>query len=213
MLGGVSWAASDFSCPDDQALQLLNIAVNPTGATQFDGVVSAYTYVIQNARRAMDEPAPSSACFRLAQLQWAALNCSSMHCPRLPNRDIEFLKVEFPILQKCPSRSIHRDEYLPIVRYAVIPSDEILAKQVTGWVLFDLKISPSGSVKEAVVVESTEPILNGPSTDAVLQFKYKPFRDEHGRPTSFRGVQATVHTTYFDLARAVGCEWNDPRYQ
>ena len=200
-------ADANFACPDDHALKLLEIARSSARNAAFTEPEATYTYVIRNSTREMDRPALIIACRGLARFLFEeGQACGGLsHCPALPNEEIASLKGRFPILMACPSRSIHRDESLPIARMAVVPTTEMRSGTLTGWVSFSLTISSTGVVEEARVLESTDSALVEPSTAAVLQYIYKPAVDADRQPIIMYGVEATVRSSYLDLARAAGC--------
>jgi protein TonB len=91
-------------------------------------------------------------------------------------------------------------EYLPIVKVAPVYPTRALARRMEGYVLVEFSVSPSGSVKDVVVVESTAEIFERPAIDAVMKFRYKP-RIVDGQAVEVHGVQNKI---MFDLAMAAG---------
>jgi len=58
---------TSFACPDDEALQLFDLAYSARGHVHnFKELVTTYSFVIENATRAMDEVALRIACSNLA---------------------------------------------------------------------------------------------------------------------------------------------------
>jgi hypothetical protein len=201
---------AEIACPDEKALELVRIAGDWKNASAFTDSAAAYAHVINEARRAMDEPALVSACFRFAYDRYREVHCSGHECNVDPvqfNAAIPDLVSRFPILQLCPRRSISRNSWLPIVRVAVSPPPAAIAGGLTGWVEFRITINEAGAVEYAVLLESSDKALEETSTEAVLRFRYEPRLNDEFQPIRVEGVSATVYTTYFDLARASGCIW------
>ena len=126
---------------------------------------------------------------------------------------IDAFKEENPLLQGCPEKAIHRDSWLPVERAFSIPSEETLAQEITGWVELEIVIDHRGIVEKATVTGSSNSVLERSGIDAVLKFVYQPRMNDNLEPVRTTSVPATVVTDYFDLARAKGCRWNDPRYE
>lgn len=211
-------AGAEIACPDETALRLLGIARNAGTREQFPDRVTAYSYVIENASRPMDGPARRTACFRLARFHYSAEHCTmsiESSCSRPLNEVINKIIAGHPVLERCPEKAIHRDAWLPIERYAVEPSIEILAQEITGWVEFKITIDQFGAVESATITGSSGPTLEPASIEAVMKFKYEPryVSFEQVRAVRVTDVQATVVTDYFDLARAKGCRWKTQRFQ
>jgi hypothetical protein len=196
---------AEIACPDDRALELLRMAK--------DWSTVGHSYVIEQATRPMDEPALRSACFRFAYDRYREADSTN---PEFRFDTVQFnaaipdLKARFPLLRRCPEKAIYRDPWLPTVRVWVEPSATTVDRELTGWVEFELTIDERGSVESVLVIESSDKNLETASTDAVANFKYGPQLNEEFKPVRVSGVRATVHTTYFDLARVSGCVWEDP---
>ena len=101
---------SDSVCPDKQALQLLAIAYNANHPNNgLRNPISAYTYVIKNATRPMDEVALRSACFGLARYSYMAERPEiygpgslTDGRPVPPKAAVESLLAKHPILETLP---------------------------------------------------------------------------------------------------------------
>lgn len=79
-------------------------------------------------------------------------------------------------------------EYLPIVR--VEPQYPARAAQMglEGWVLVQFTVTTQGTVRDAVVVESSNRMFERPATDAALRFRFRP-RVINGEPIEVPGVR------------------------
>lgn len=209
---------STFECPDDQALRLFEIALNPYAAEYgFKDSIDAFSFVIENATRPMDEVALRGACFGLARDlyldEYYGRHADIRPLLIPPEEAAESLRKKHPILGKCPDRSLYEAQ-LPIRRPTTrVLSEEAVRLGVTGWVDLELDVSDDGQVERARIVDSSNPVLEPGVVDYVLEFRY-PASSHRGVPPMRRnGFQARVITDYFDIARARGCEWDDPREQ
>jgi len=79
-------------------------------------------------------------------------------------------------------------DYLPIVKVAPVYPSSAQARGLEGYVIVEFTVTKNGSVKEPVVVESTNAIFNKSALKAVLKFKYKP-RVVNGEPIDVLGVR------------------------
>jgi TonB family protein len=207
-------ANAEIVCPDESALKLLAIAKNAAKEPEFARAIASYSYVIEHATRRMDGRALKTACSLLAgKLYWSKhYNPGSNPIgPIPPDEAIKPLKAEYPILQRCPDKAIHRDSWLPIIRVPHIPSKEALTKEITGWVTLEIVIDERGDVEKAVVTDSSSSVLEPSAVEAVSKFKYKPRLDDD-RFVRATGVEATIVTDYFHLAWAEGCRWDEPSF-
>jgi protein TonB len=82
-------------------------------------------------------------------------------------------------------------EYLPIVKVSAVYPTRALARRLEGYVVVEFNVTPSGAVKDVVVVESTEPLFEKPAIEAALKFKYKP-RVVDGVPVEVLGVRNKI---------------------
>jgi hypothetical protein len=159
-------AGNDFDCPDSAADELTRVARLYGPHISYGTTTSRYRYVIENASRPMDDIARRIACYRLAN-HYFRTNCSDygyecphpgadlMEWPASMNNWLDKLKSQYPILRQCPEKSIYRDDRLPIVRVLPIPSPEILARSITGWVELEVDIDAEGNVEKVILVDSS----------------------------------------------------------
>lgn len=217
----VSSAAADqgdrtFECPDDKALRLFEIARNPYAAEYgFKDSIDAFSFVIENATRPMDEVALRGACFGLARDLYLD-EYHGRHAdirPQLipPEEAAESLRDKHPILSRCPDRSLYEVQ-LPVRRPTTrVLSEEAVRLGVTGWVDLELDVSDEGKPESARIVGSSDPVLEPGVVDYVLQFRYPASSHYNGQSMRRKGFQVRITTNYFQIARARGCEWDDPR--
>ena len=141
----------------------------------------------------MDDRALGLACFRLAN-HYFKTNCSDYgyECPP-PGRElqewpasinnwIDKLKSQYPILRQCPEKSIYRDDKLPVLRVLPVPSPDVLAQKITGWVELEVDIDAEGNVEKVMLVDSSSNLLESSAIDAARRFKYLPKVDENYEP-------------------------------
>ena len=83
-------------------------------------------------------------------------------------------------------------EVLLVTKVAPQYPDEARAKHIEGSVILETEISPEGSVEDLKVV-SGDPLLAAAATDAVKEWKYKPFL-LNGKPVAVE-TQVTVMFT------------------
>jgi len=209
-------AKNGFECPDSAAEELTRVARLYGPHISYGTTTDRYKYVIERATRPMDDRALRSACYRLAN-HYFRTNCSDygyecpdpgtelMEWPASMNNWIDKLKSQYPILRQCPEKSIYRDDKLPTVRVLPIPSPEVLAQKITGWVELEADIDAEGNVENVVLVDSTSNLLEVSAVDAARRFKYRPKLDENYLPTAESGVRLTVIIDYSVLARFSGC--------
>ncbi len=209
-------AENDFECPDSAADELTRVARLSGPHISYGTTTDRYRYVIENASRPMDHVALGIACYRLAN-HYFRTNCSDYgyECPH-PGTDllewpasmsnwIVKLKSQYEILRQCPEKSIYRDDKLPIISVLPIPSKEVLAQRVTGWVELEVDIDAEGNVEKVFVVNSTSNLLDASAVDAARRFKYLPKLDENYLRTAESGVKLSISTDYSVLARFSGC--------
>jgi TonB family protein len=212
-------AANDFECPDSAANELTRVARLYGPHISYGTTTSRYKYVIENASRPMDDLALGIACYRLAN-HYFRTNCSDygyecphpgtdlMEWPASMNNWIDKLKSQYPILRQCPEKSIYRDDKLPTVRVLPVPSPEVLAQKITGWVELEVDIDAEGNVGKVILVNSSSNLLEASAVDAARRFKYRPKLDENYVPIAESGVKLTVSTNYSVLAKFSGCTSN-----
>lgn len=209
-------ARSNFECPDSTSKELARVAGLYGPHISYGTTTDRYKYVIENATRPMDDRALGLACWRLAN-HYFRTNCSDygyecphpgtdlMEWPASMNNWIDKLKSQYPILRRCPEKSIYRDDKPPTVRVLPIPSPEVLAQKITGWVELEVDIDAEGNVGKVILVDSTSNLLEASAVDAARRFKYRPKLDENYLPTAESGVRLTVSINYSVLARFSGC--------
>ena len=211
--------SSDFVCPDKQALQLLAIAYNGKHPNNgFKNPISAYTYVIENATRPMDEVALRSACFGLAQYSYMAdrpeiygpgsLNDGR---PVPPKAAVESLIAKHPILERCPENTTYATQ-LPTRRPIYEPPEDAVKRGITGWVDLELMVGDSGVVDSAQLIRSSDTDLESGVLEHVLKFRYPNVSHYNGSFMRRDGFKLRITTHYFHIARAKGCEWDDPTW-
>ena len=80
-------------------------------------------------------------------------------------------------------------DYLPLVRVAPSYPRRAQSRNIEGWVILELTVSETGSVKDPRVIEyHPSEIFNHAAINAALKFKYKP-RVVNGKPIEVRGVR------------------------
>jgi protein TonB len=80
-------------------------------------------------------------------------------------------------------------DYMPLVRVAPIYPRRARARNIEGWVILELTVSETGSVKDPRVISyHPSEIFNRAAINAALKFKYKP-RVVNGKPIEVRGVR------------------------
>jgi periplasmic protein TonB len=89
-------------------------------------------------------------------------------------------------------------EYLPIVKVAPNYPRGALSRGLEGDVILEYTVTKQGSVRDPVVIESTNPVFNSSAMDSALRYKYKP-RVVDGNPIEVPGVRTRV---MFRLDRA-----------
>jgi TonB family protein len=212
-------AENDFECPDSAAEELTRVARLYGPHVPYGTTTDRYKYVIENATRPMDERALGLACYLLAN-HYFRTNCSDygyecphpgtdlMEWPTSMNNWVDKLKSQYPILRQCPEKSIYRDDKLPTVRVLPVPSPEVLAQKITGWVELEVDIDAEGNVEKVILVNSSSNLLEASAVDAARRFKYRPKLDENYVPIAESGVKLTVSTNYSVLAKFSGCKSN-----
>lgn len=82
-------------------------------------------------------------------------------------------------------------EYLPIVKVAPVYPARALARKLEGHVMVEFTVTETGTVRDVVVLESTEELFERPAIEAALKFKYKP-RVINGEPVEVAGVRNKI---------------------
>jgi protein TonB len=82
-------------------------------------------------------------------------------------------------------------EYVPIVKVAPVYPALAASKGIEGYVVVEFTVTPTGTVRDVVVVESSSELFNEAAIEATHQFKYKP-RVVSGRPVEVSGVRNKI---------------------
>jgi len=88
-------------------------------------------------------------------------------------------------------------EYLPIVKVAPVYPSRALSRGLEGYVIVEFTVTRTGTVRDAIVVESTSSLFERAATEAALKFKYKP-RVIDGEAVEVPGVRNKIT---FEIAR------------
>jgi protein TonB len=87
--------------------------------------------------------------------------------------------------------NIAEGDYLPIVRVAPVYPSRALSRGLEGFVDMSFTVTATGTVKDAIVLQSTSSLFERAATRAVLKFKYKP-RVVDGIPVEVVGVKTRI---------------------
>lgn len=82
-------------------------------------------------------------------------------------------------------------EYVPIVKVAPVYPEIAVSRGIEGYVVVEFTVTPTGSVRDVIVVESSSELFNEAAIEATSQFKYKP-RIVSGRPVEVSGVRNRI---------------------
>jgi biopolymer transport protein ExbB len=82
-------------------------------------------------------------------------------------------------------------EYMPIVRVVPLYPRQAAVLGLEGYVIVSFTVTTTGTVKDCVIVESTNAIFNRAAVQAALKFKYKP-RIIDGVPVEVHDVQTKL---------------------
>ena len=82
-------------------------------------------------------------------------------------------------------------EYLPIVKVAPVYPARALQRGLEGYVIVEFTVTPAGTTRDALVVESTSTLFQRAALQAALKFKYKP-RVIDGEAVEVPGVQNKI---------------------
>jgi biopolymer transport protein ExbB len=80
----------------------------------------------------------------------------------------------FAIGAKLGDYGISDAEYMPIVRVVPMYPRQAAMLGIEGYVIVSFTVTTNGSVKDCIVVESSNAIFNRSAVQAALKFKYKP---------------------------------------
>ncbi len=218
VLSPVTASASEsiFECPDDVAVQLLELALSARDPKHgFKDSISAFSHVIDNADRPMDGVALRTACAGLAHDSYLMEHYGSVGAVDVfglipPKEAVASLRELHPILSICPDRSLYQTQ-LPIRRAKYVPPREAVRLGVTGWVDLELDVDEDGTVKNARIVDSSSQLLEHGVLDHVRSFRYPAKSHQIGYSMVREGLHINITTNYFQIARERGCKWDDPR--
>lgn len=203
---------TEFECPDDKALKLLKVVNSARSLNNgFKDSISAFSYVIENASRPMDEVALRTACFGLAQESYIVEHYGPSAAADVfglipPKEAIGSLRDKHPILSRCSDHSLYERQLPVSIRgKAYAPPKEAVRLGITGYVDLELEVSNDGIVESARIVESTNPILETGVIDHVLTFRYPKSSHYNGQYMRRKGFQVRITTDYFQIARENGC--------
>jgi len=82
-------------------------------------------------------------------------------------------------------------EYLPIVKVAPQYPRQALKRKLEGEVVLEYTVTRLGSVTNAKVLYSTDPVFNKAAVDSALRYKYKP-RVVEGQAIEVSGVRTRI---------------------
>lgn len=82
-------------------------------------------------------------------------------------------------------------EYLPIVKVAPQYPRQALKRKLEGEVVLEYTVTKQGSVKNAKVLFSTDPVFNKAAVESALRYKYKP-RVVDGQAIEVAGVRTRI---------------------
>jgi hypothetical protein len=208
-----------FECPDDKALKLLDLASTARRLNYgFKDSISAFSYVIENANRPMDEVALQRACFGLARDSYITEHYGPVGAADVfglipPKEAVSSLKDKHPILSRCPDHSLYERQLPVSIRgKAYAPQKEAVRLGITGWVDLELEVRNDGIVESARIIDSSNPILEAGVIDHVLTFRYPKSSHYNGHYMRRKGFQVRITTDYFQIARENGCRWDDPQH-
>lgn len=88
-------------------------------------------------------------------------------------------------------RGLADDEYVPIVKVAPIYPALAASQGLEGYVVVEFTVTPAGTVRDVVVIESSNELFHQAAIEATHKFKYKP-RVVSGRPVEVPGVRNKI---------------------
>ena len=97
---------------------------------------------------------------------------------------------------------VNDGEYLPIVKVAPIYPSRALSRGLEGYVIVEFTVTPTGSVRDVFIVESTSSLFDRAAVEAAMKFKYKP-RVVDGVPVEVTGVRNKITFQIQEEARSV----------
>jgi periplasmic protein TonB len=87
--------------------------------------------------------------------------------------------------------AISDGEYLPIVKVAPVYPNRALTRGLEGYVVVEFTVTPQGTTRDAIVIESTSSLFERAAVEAALKFKYKP-RVIDGQAVEVPGVRNKI---------------------
>jgi protein TonB len=97
----------------------------------------------------------------------------------------------FGVVAKLGDYGISDAEYMPIVRVVPMYPRQAALLGIEGYVIVKFTVTTTGSVRDAVIVESTNAIFNRAAVQAASKFKYKP-RMVDGQPVEVHDVHTKL---------------------
>lgn len=82
-------------------------------------------------------------------------------------------------------------EYMPIVQVAPRYPPRAAERGLEGYVILEFVVTREGTVRDPVVVESSNSLFDRAAVDAVLRFRYRP-RVIDGEPVEVPGVRTRI---------------------
>jgi protein TonB len=82
-------------------------------------------------------------------------------------------------------------DYLPIVKVEPVFPRAAVTRRLEGWVLVSFTVTATGSVKDVMVLESSNEIFHQAAMQAAEKFRYKP-RVSNGEPIEVHGVRNRI---------------------
>ncbi|MGI9341292.1 MAG: TonB family protein [Gammaproteobacteria bacterium] len=102
----------------------------------------------------------------------------------------------FGVAAKLGDYGISDAEYMPIVRVVPMYPRQAALLGIEGYVIVSFTVTTTGSVRDVIIVESTNAIFNRAAAQAAAKFKYKP-RLVDGQPVEVHDVHTKL-TFEFD---------------
>jgi len=124
--------------------------------------------------------------------------------PEAPPQEMDDVAAEGPTINVPPptvatdvsiggpgALNVAEGDYLPIVRVAPVYPARALSRGLEGFVDLEFFVTPAGTVRDPVVLQSTSSLFERAAISAVLKFKYKP-RVVDGVPVEVPGVKTRI---------------------
>jgi periplasmic protein TonB len=105
--------------------------------------------------------------------------------PDMPNPDMDDFSSSLAVSMSAPNMSsglnigamgfgISDGEYLPIVRVAPVYPQRAAQRGLEGHVIVEFTVTRTGSTRDVVVIESSNPIFDRSAVEAAYKFRYRP---------------------------------------